>query len=172
MYFKLISVIESTENINQYPQYLLAIDAGVKTGLALYGRPDKLIWYRSHNMGSVNSLRKAAGHILHSIEGLSMIVVEGGGPVAEVWKKEAVQLGLEIIHTDAGVWRKELLYPREYRDSGTAKQAAIGLAKQIIGKSDAPSANFPTHDAAEAVLIGLWGCKRFGWIKELPFIKR
>ena len=164
--------MESTENSSQHSQYLLAIDAGVKTGLALYGRPDKLIWYRSHNMGSVSSLRKAAAHLLHSIEGLKVIVIEGGGPVAEAWKKEAIQPGLEIISTDAGVWRKELLFPREYRDSVTAKHAAIGLAKQIIDKSDAPSANFPTHDAAEAVLIGLWGCKKYGWIQELPFIKR
>ena len=164
--------MESIENTSHHSQYLLAIDAGVKTGLALYGRPDKLIWYRSHNMGSVSSLRKAAAHLLHSIEGLMVIVIEGGGPVAEAWKKEAIQTGLEIISTDAGVWRKELLFPREYRDSLTAKQAAIGLAKKIIDKSDAPSANFPTHDAAEAVLIGLWGIKKHGWIQELPFIKR
>jgi len=164
--------MESIENTSHHSQYLLAIDAGVKTGLALYGKPDKLIWYRSHNMGSVSSLRKAATHLLHSIEGLMVIVIEGGGPVAEAWKKEAIQTGLEIISTDAGVWRKELLFPREYRDSLTAKQAAIGLAKKIIDKSDAPSANFPTHDAAEAVMIGLWGCKKHGWIQELPFIKR
>ncbi|NTW23531.1 MAG: hypothetical protein HGA37_02435 [Lentimicrobium sp.] len=165
-------MIESTENISPNPQYLLAIDAGVKTGLALFCKPANLTWYRSHNMGSVSSLRKAADHLLHSIEGLTAIVIEGGGPVAEAWKKGAVQLGLEIIMTDAGVWRKEILYPREYRDSDTAKQTAIGLAKQIIDKSEAPSMNFPTHDAAEAVLIGLWGCKKLGWVKELPSFRR
>jgi len=151
---------------------LLAIDAGVKIGLALYSRPANLIWYRSHNMGSVNSLRKAAAHLIHAKEGLSVIVIEGGGPVAEAWKKEALRCGLQVIMTDAGEWRKEMLYQREYRNSDLAKQTAIALSRQIIEKSEAPSMNFPKHDAAEAILIGLWGCKKAGWIDELPLLRR
>jgi hypothetical protein len=151
---------------------LLAVDTGVKTGLALYGKPDRLIWYRSHNMGSLSSLRKAANHLIHSIEGLSVIVTEGGGPVADAWNKEGLRIGIQIISTDAGEWRKELLYPREYRNSEKAKQTAIFLSRQIIEKSEAPSENFPAHDAAEAILIGLWGCKKAGWIDEVPKLFR
>jgi hypothetical protein len=92
------------------PEYLLAIDAGVKTGLALFSRPDKLIWYRSHNMGSVNGLRKAAYNLIHSIENLTCIAVEGGGPVAVAWIKEAGKQNIKIISTDAGEWRKQLLF--------------------------------------------------------------
>jgi hypothetical protein len=148
-------------------EFLLAIDAGIKTGLALYEKITGLVWYRSHNMASISSLRKAAGHLVNSIEGLSVIVVEGGGPVAETWKKEGLRAGIQIIATDAGEWRKEMLYPREYRNSATAKQSAILLVRQIIEKSEAPSKNSPTHDAAEAILIGLWGCRKVGWINEI-----
>ncbi len=89
--------------------FLLAVDARIKTGLALYGIATGLVWYRSHNMSSISSLRKAAGHLVNSIEGLSVIVVEGGGPVAEAWKKEGQRAGIQIIATDAGEWRKECI---------------------------------------------------------------
>lgn len=147
---------------------LLAVDAGVKIGLALYGKPASLIWYRSHNMGSLASLRRAAFNLLRTIDNLSWLVVEGGGPVAATWIKEAGKLGIRTISTDAGKWRKELLYPREFRNTATAKQNAIALAGLIIQRSSAPSVNAPNHDAAEAVLIGLWGCKTAGWIDQLP----
>jgi len=166
---------DSTETIdsvagNSEPRiYLLAVDAGVKTGLALYDNLGCLCWYRSHNMGSVVSLRKAAYHLLNTIENLSWIVIEGGGPVSQAWIKEAVRKHLNIIRTDAGEWRKALLHPRECRNSVIAKQSAITLSKQIIDSSSAPSANHPTHDAAEAILIGLWGCVEAGYRSE-PFI--
>jgi hypothetical protein len=154
------------------PEYLLAVDAGVKTGLALFSRPDKLIWYRSHNMGSVNGLRKAAYNLIHSIENLTCIAVEGGGPVAVAWIKEAGKQNIKIISTDAGEWRKQMLFPREYRNSTTAKRNAIILSGSIIENSEAPSWNSPTHDAAEAILIGYWACKSVGWINKLNLINR
>lgn len=153
-------------------EFLLAIDAGVKMGLALFQKPGKLVWYRSHNMGSVSSLRKAAYSLLHSLDNLTFIVVEGGGPVADAWIKEAKKMDIQIIETDAGEWRKEILFTREQRHGSTAKQTAILLSRQIIEKSLAPSMNSPTHDAAEAILIGLWGCKTAGWIEELPLLRR
>jgi len=159
------SVTDNCETVT----YLLAVDAGVKTGLALYDNKGCLCWYRSHNMGSVASLRTAAYHLLNSIENLSWVVIEGGGPVAQAWIKEATRKNLNIIRTDAGEWRKVILHPREFRNSAIAKQSAITLSKQIIESSYAPSANRPNHDAAEAILIGLWGCREAGFRAE-PFI--
>lgn len=151
--------------------FLLSVDAGVKTGLALYNDLGELVWYRSHNMGSLNSLKKAARHLLRSINNLTLIAVEGGGPVCEAWIKESVKLNLKVIRTDAGEWRKAMLYPREYRNSMTAKQTAVTLAKQIIEQSSAPSANIPGHDAAEAILIGLWACREAGFSVEPRFFR-
>lgn len=39
---------------------LLAVDVGVRTGLALYGDAGRLRWYRSHNLGSIARLKRAA----------------------------------------------------------------------------------------------------------------
>jgi len=39
---------------------LLAVDVGVRTGLALYGDDGRLRGYRSHNLGSIARLRRAA----------------------------------------------------------------------------------------------------------------
>lgn len=149
-------------------EFLLAVDAGVKTGLALFDRSGKLVWYRSHNMGSVGALRRAAHSLLHGTVGLSVVVVEGGGPVADAWVKSATKLNLTILKTDAGQWRKTILLPRESRNSETAKQSAIHLSQQIISESGAASHNSPTHDAAEAILIGIWGTFISGWIAKLP----
>lgn len=149
-------------------EYLLAVDAGVVTGLALFDRTGKLQWYRSHNMGSVSALRRAAYKLLNDTAGLSVVVVEGGGPVAEAWIKTAERLYLSILKTDAGQWRKTLLLPRERRNSEIAKQCAIHLAQQIIRESGVASYNSPTHDAAEAILIGTWGTFIKGWISKLP----
>jgi len=152
--------------------FLLAVDAGVKTGIALYDHQGRLCWYRSHNMGSTGSLRKAASHLLRSIRNLSWIVIEGGGPVSDAWVKAAGKINLNIIITDAGEWRKVLLYPREYRNSAIAKQSAIALSRPVIEKSGAPSANQPGHDAAEAILIGLWGCREAGFQFESELFNR
>ncbi|MBW6490275.1 MAG: hypothetical protein K0B15_03660 [Lentimicrobium sp.] len=151
-------------------KYLLAVDAGIRTGLALFDRTGKLVWYRSHNMGSISSLRKAVYTIINSVDCLDYLVVEGGGPITSVWLNTASKLGIKTLQTDAGIWRKELLFKRRFRNSGIAKESAIQLANQIIHLSEAPSYNPPTHDAAEAILIGLWGCKKINWIEKYPLL--
>jgi len=43
---------------------LLAIDLGIKTGLALYGPEGKLCWYRSKNYGTAAALKRGATETL------------------------------------------------------------------------------------------------------------
>lgn len=152
--------------------YLLAVDAGVKTGLALFGKPCNLVWYRSHNMGSYHALKSAIHTILQQIQGLRYLVVEGGGPIALQWTRQAEKQGISCITTDAGEWRKELLYSREYRNAETAKQTAVNLAGNLISRSGVKGKNTPTHDAAEAILAGIWGCKKTGWIADFPELRK
>ena len=156
--------------ITELPEvrHLLAVDAGVKTGLALYNSKGQLLWYRSHNMGSVKNLRKAAYAILKGIVQLEYLAVEGGGPVALTWTKEAASLGINIITTDAGIWRKKLLPLRARRTGQEAKKNAIKIAWQLIRSSETPSKNYPTHDAAEAILTGLWACLITPYLQTLP----
>ena len=149
-------------------KFLLAVDAGIKTGLALYDHHVNLCWYRSHNMGSLTSLKRASYNILRSTQNLAYLVIEGGGPITEAWIKEAKKLNITVIQTDAGKWRPNLLYNREQRSGIKAKQTAIIMAQRIISQSCSKSKNTPTHDAAEAILIGLWGCMQTGWLQKLP----
>lgn len=143
---------------------LLAIDLGVKTGLALYSSEPRLIWYRSQNYGNKNRLKKDAGNVLRDIPNLKYLVVEGGGDLASIWKKEAVKLKIESIQIYAEDWRKDLFVSRDRRNGITSKQNAFSLAKQVITQMNGPGPTSLPDDAAEAVLIGYWGVKYVGWM--------
>ena len=110
---------------------LLAVDLGLKTGLALFGENGKLIWYRSHNF------------------------IEGGGNLATVWEKEAERRGLAWHQIGAGEWRQLLLYSREQRSGPEAKKHAGEFARKVIEWSGTAHPTSLRHDAAEAIMIGL-----------------
>jgi hypothetical protein len=119
---------------------LLAIDIGVKTGLALYRHDGRLLWYRSQNFGTAQRLRRGVRSVLDTLPHLAWLVLEGGGPLA---------------------------------DSGTqAKEHATALARRIIIWSGARHPTSLRDDAAEAILIGLWGALDVGWLEELPITVR
>jgi hypothetical protein len=152
---------------------LLAVDLGLRTGLALYERPlpgggAGLQWYRSHNYGSARRLRQAVRGLLGEITGLEYIIIEGGGPLAGIWRREARRRGMEVIVTGAEAWRESFLYPRQQRTGPKAKQSAAQLARRVIEISGAPRPTSLRHDAAEAILIGLWGMLETGWLSALP----
>jgi hypothetical protein len=147
---------------------LLAVDLGLKTGLALYGRDGKLIWYRSHNFGTTDRLRRAAHGLLNGIPGLAAIVIEGGGNLATVWEKEAEQRGIPVCKVAPETWRQIFLFPREQRTGTDSKRHASEVARRVIDWSGAARPTSLRHDAAEAILIGLWGVLHFGWLTSLP----
>ncbi len=147
---------------------LLAVDLGVRTGLALYGRDGKLRWYRSRNFGTIQRLRRGVSAVLDGISDIALLVLEGGGDLAEISEREAAQRSLTIIKINAELWRKEFLYPREQRSGAEAKQKADLLARRVIVWSGVRKPTSLQHDAAEAILIGLWGVMDVGWLKSLP----
>ncbi len=147
---------------------LLAVDLGVRTGLALYGRDGKLRWYRSRNFGTIQRLRRGVSAVLDGISDIALLVLEGGGELAEIWEREATQRSLKIIKINAELWRKEFLYPREQRSGAEAKQKADLLARRVIVWSGVRKPTSLQHDAAEAILTGLWGVIDVGWLKSLP----
>ena len=61
-----------------------------------------------------------------------------------------------------------MLLPRERYDRMRLKEKAEALARTVIDWSDAPRPTSLRHDAAEAILIGLWGVLEVGWLEELP----
>ena len=150
---------------------LLAVDLGLKTGLALYGRDGRLIWYRSRNYGSRARLRKAASSVLREAGEVKVVAIEGGGDIAVPWVAEIERRGLKILPLGAEAWRQELLLARHQRSGADAKKHADTLARQIINWSGARRPTSLRHDAGEAICIGLWGVMQVGWLKDRPSFK-
>jgi len=147
---------------------LLAVDLGLKTGLALFAENGKLLWYRSHNFGTTDRLRHGVPGIMNAIEDLSVLVIEGGGNLATVWGKEAERREVTIVQIGAEKWRQLFLYSREQRTGTDAKKFAGEMARKVIEWSEASRPTTLRHDAAEAIMIGLWGVLHLGWLAELP----
>jgi hypothetical protein len=150
------------------PDTLLAVDAGIRAGFALYARDGRLRWYRSRNYGTISRLKRAAYGLVQEIEGLARIVVEGGGPAAEPWVREGARREIPVHQVQAGSWRSALMLARNRRTGADAKEQADTLARRVI---DWAGANRPTslrHDAAEAILVGLWAVVELGWLDEVP----
>ena len=147
---------------------LLAVDLGLRTGIALFSKDGKLQWYRSRNFGTKARLKKAAASILKEAGPIEVLVIEGGGDMEIPWIGEANRRRIEVIQLHAHAWRKHLLLSRHQRNGLDAKKHADKLARQIISWSGAKTPTSLRHDAAEAICIGLWGVKEMGWIAELP----
>ena len=95
---------------------LLAVDLGLSTGLALYGKDGRLIWYRSHNFGTATRLRRGVQTILGDLPELKWLVMEGGGNLALIWRREAERQAISVMQVAAETWRQRLLLPREQRN--------------------------------------------------------
>jgi hypothetical protein len=147
---------------------LLAVDLGLRTGLALFGEDGRLRWYRSQNYGARSRLRRAVPGVLEPLAGLHCIVVEGDRALAEVWTREAERRGATSRVIAAETWRRVLLKDRDQRSGEQAKRNADVLARRVIEWSGAQRPTSLRHDAAEAVLIGLWGVLQLGWLDGLP----
>ena len=147
---------------------LLAVDVGLRTGLAHFASDGHLVWYRSQHFGSVPRLRRGAHGLLDTVPQLGWLVLEGGGPLADVWKREGDKRSLTVLQIDATRWRERFLYDRERRTGVDAKHNAGEIARKIIAWSNAPRPTSLRHDAAEAIVIGLWGALEVGLLEELP----
>ena len=142
---------------------LLAIDLGLKTGLALFGADGRLVWYRSQNFGKPARLKRAIPGLLREIGPLAWIVTEGDRNLGQLWHKAAEKRDIAIRHLGAETWRQSLLIARQRRSGVEAKRHADTLARQLIDLDGAPKPTGPLkHDAAEAILIGLWGVMEVG----------
>jgi hypothetical protein len=147
---------------------LLAVDLGLKTGLALYGEDGRLRWYRSKNYGASARLKRDISRLLRETQGLSLVVVEGGGELAMIWDREAQREGIPVRQINAEQWRQKLLYPREQHTGLQAKGRADVLARRVIEWSGISRPTSLRHDTAEAILIGLWAVLETGWLKSVP----
>jgi hypothetical protein len=147
---------------------LLAVDVGVRAGFACYGDDGRLRWYRSHNFGSAVRLRRAMPSLLTDDGDLSHVVLEGGGAIADSWESESAKRHLEVARVTAEEWRSTFLLPSEQRSGAQAKDVAQRLARAVVAWSEARRPTSLRHDAAEAIMVGLWGVLHVGWLRRLP----
>lgn len=147
---------------------LLAVDLGLRTGLALFDTEGRLSRYGSRHFGSLGQLRRAAASILGDHPDLTVLAMEGGGNVAVPWRQAAERRGLQVVQVHAEQWRTRLLLPRDRRTGDRAKKQADRVARRIIGWSGAPRPTSLRHDAAEAILVGFWTVLELGWLPSVP----
>lgn len=160
--------ITSGNSVSDNDQRLLAVDLGLRTGLAVFGRDGKLIWYRSRNYGNKTRLRKAARSVIDEAGTVHVVALEGGGDIALPWVHEIERRDLELIQVQAEAWRTDLLLARHQRSGLDAKKHADTLARKIIDWSGAKKPTSLRHDAAEAICFGLWAVRQKGWLDRFP----
>ena len=136
--------------------------------MALYDSQGRLTSYRSTNFGSTSRLKKGVSGILRPLDSLDWVVVEGDRRLGEVWEGAASHRGAGFTWVSPEEWRRALLLPRKQRSGAKAKEEAGALARKVIRWSGLKGATSLRHDAAEAILIGLWAVKTLGWLKEDP----
>lgn len=160
----------SSEMSYEYSQpklkFLLSVDLGVKTGLAMYSSQGRLIWYRSQNFGNKVRLKKGIPGILNPDDGIDYVVIEGGGPLRKIWDAHLDRKNIEVMHIMAEDWRSDLLFEREQRSGKKAKEKALQYAERVIEKCSDKKIIPLNVNAAEAILIGLWAMKKLGWIER------
>ena len=114
-------------------------------------------------------LRRGIGSILKEMPPLGWIWLEGGGDVAEVWRKHAERRKIEYHQVQAEDWRPTVMLPRQQRSGEQAKREADAIARGIIEWSGAPRPKGELrHDAAEAILLGVHGSIQSGLLEQMP----
>ena len=148
--------------------HLLAVDLGLRAGLAVYGEDGRLEGYRSRNFGNRTRLKRAIPGVLAGVPDLRYLVVEGDRSLGQRWVSAATRVGVTTLLVAAEEWRARLLLPRERRNGVDAKRFAERLSRKVITWAGASRPTSLTDDAAEAILIGLWGVIEVGWLAGLP----
>lgn len=138
---------------------LLAVDLGLRCGWAAFDERGRLLAYGSRHFGNRGILRKAVPQILGQYPKLRRLVVEGGGELFIPWQKEAERRDVAVRQVMGEVWRRELLTPSQQRSGPVAKDAADQIAREVIERSGAKRPTSLRHDAAEAILVGVWASR-------------
>ena len=138
---------------------LLAVDVGMRAGLAWFGTDGRLLHSRSARFASRAVLRRAVPAILAERPPVRLVVLEGMGPVADIWMRSLERLGVPFEQVSAETWREAMLLRRERRSGEQAKQHAARLAAPLLAGTGHPRPEAIGDDEAEAILCGLWAVR-------------
>ena len=140
---------------------LLSVDLGLKAGLAWFTGEGRLLRCRSAHFATRGVLKKALPSIFAEVPGLTEIVLEGGGPIADVWINYIRKQGLPYRQVSAEDWRRDTLFLRERRSGLQAKNNAERLAADLMARNGITKPQAIGNDVAEAILCGFWAlCQR------------
>ncbi len=146
------------------PGGVLAVDLGLRLGLALWDDQGALHWARSQHFGSRDAMRRGAWAIIRDAGPLTALALEGDRALGEVWERAARKQWPQVIvlKTGARGWREAMMTPSQLSLTSAKLKALAGqLAREAWrdhGASKGPTAL--RHDAAEAVLLGLWALRQ------------
>ena len=119
----------------------------------------------------MSRLKKGVAGVIKPLDELAWVVVEGDRRMAEIWEAAAGHRGARFDWVSPERWRQSLLLPRKQRSGAKAKAEADVLARKVIRWSELKGPTSLRHDAAEAILIGLWAVLSLGWLKDNPLRK-
>jgi hypothetical protein len=157
-----------TAPVDERTEALVAVDLGLRTGIAVYGADGRLRTYRSQHFRNRDALRRGVRRILQEAGAVTHLVLEGDLQLGRIWEHAAARMSAAVHRVAPEQWRALLLHPLQRRDGPTAKRSADALAREVIGWSGVARPSSLRHDAAEAVCIGLWGVHVVGWLEPLP----
>ena len=145
---------------------LIAVDLGLRAGLATYARTGHLLSFRSTNFGTVSRMKRAIGASFPlSIE---VLVTEGDSHLASLWERCAQKRQATSYRIAPSQWRNGLYRPSQMRSKGDWKKKAIDYAERVILWSECPKPTSLRHDAAEAVCLGFFMVMQLGWLPRIP----
>ena len=107
---------------------VLAIDVGMKAGLAWFNVEGELIRARSTRFANRTVLKKALPSIWTEQPGVTQLVLEGQGEIADIFRKSAERASIPVQQFSAEDWREEMLLPRQRRSGKQAKAHAETIA--------------------------------------------
>lgn len=143
---------------------LLAVDGGLRTGLAVWDDAGCLRTWRAARFPRRRALLAGARTILRDLpDDLVAIVVEGDRAWADAWSRAARPRGVRVVGVQAADWRVDMLGPAGLADARAAKRAAGERARALIAARAARGAPHLSHDAAEAICLGYWWANQLGW---------
>lgn len=146
--------------------FLLAIDLGLKTGLACFDSDGLLLGLRSRNLGTRTRLKRATRSLVQDWPEPTVIYAEGDRSLARIWQSRFKTAEFHLVAAED--WRPAFFAPRQRRGGGQAKRNALVLAHKYLSSCGHPPSTTPTDDSAEALLLGLWALAECGWLEGLP----
>lgn len=96
---------------------LVAVNLGLRSGLALFLPVDRLAGYRSRDFGARAALHRDAHGLLDVTPDVTPFVLEGAGPIAAIGGREPEHRKLASRRTSAKDWRERFFDPRDHRIS-------------------------------------------------------